>query len=102
MQLLRDIVAVVFLLGGLYFFLAGTIGLLRFPDVFCRLHALTKVDTLGLGMILAGVAVQIGSWLVAFKLLLVWFLVIAGSATSCQLVANAALRSLKRSGERVE
>ncbi|MBM4087817.1 MAG: monovalent cation/H(+) antiporter subunit G [Planctomycetes bacterium] len=102
MQLLSDIVAVVFLLGGLYFFLAGTVGLLRFPDLFTRLHALTKADTLGVGMIVVGVAVQVGSWSVAVKLALVWFLVIAGSATSCQLVANAALRALKGSGERVE
>ncbi len=35
---------------GLCFFITGTLGLLRFPDVFCRLHALTKADNLGLGL----------------------------------------------------
>ena len=37
---------------GLCFFITGTLGLLRFPDVFCRLHALTKADNLGLGFML--------------------------------------------------
>ena len=43
------------LIGGLLFFVAGSIGLLRFPDTVSRLHALTKADTLGLGLVIAGV-----------------------------------------------
>ena len=37
---------------GALFFLAGTVGLLRFPDVHARLHALTKADNVGLGFLL--------------------------------------------------
>jgi monovalent cation/proton antiporter MnhG/PhaG subunit len=39
---------------GVFFFLAGTVGLLRFPDTLTRLHALTKADNLGLGLIMLG------------------------------------------------
>ena len=47
-------------LAGAFFFLAGTVGLLRFPDVYNRLHALTKADNLGLGLVVAGLAIQAG------------------------------------------
>ena len=87
-----DAITSVFLLGGAFFFIAGTTGLLRFPDLYTRLHALTKADTLGLGLIVIAVAIQMGTWFVATKLLLVWLLVILGSATACHLVARAALR----------
>lgn len=65
---------------GAVFFLAGSVGLLRFPDVFTRLHALTKADNLGLGFVVAGVALQAESWFVVVKLFLIWLLVLAGSA----------------------
>jgi multicomponent Na+:H+ antiporter subunit G len=55
---------------GNVFFLAGTFGLLRFPDVYPRLHALTKADNVGLGLIVAGLAIQAASWAAALKLLL--------------------------------
>ena len=38
----------------MFFFFAGTVGLLRFPDSLSRLHALTKADNLGLGLIVLG------------------------------------------------
>ena len=65
---------------GAFFFLAGTVGLLRFPDVYCRLHALAKAHNLGLGFILLGLAVQADSLAAALKLLLIWPLVLAASA----------------------
>jgi multicomponent Na+:H+ antiporter subunit G len=80
------------ILGGMFFFLAGTVGLLRFPDFFTRLHALTKADNLGLGLVIAGLALQSGSWADALKLALTWLLVLGASATVCFLVARAALR----------
>jgi multicomponent Na+:H+ antiporter subunit G len=71
------------------FFLAGTVGLLRFPDTLSRLHALTKADNLGLGLLVAGLALQAGSVVVAAKLLLVWILALLASAVSCYLIANS-------------
>ena len=78
---------------GTFFFLAGTVGMLRFPDVFTRLHALTKADNAGLGLIVAGQIVLLRSWAVSAKLLLVWLLVLLASATACHLIARAALQS---------
>jgi multicomponent Na+:H+ antiporter subunit G len=81
------------LAGGAFFFLSGTVGLLRFPDVYTRLHALTKADNLGLGLVAAGLALRSGSLAVAAKLLLVWLLALVASATSCHLLNRAARRA---------
>lgn len=85
-----DVVTLALLLMGAVFFLAGTVGLLRFPDVYSRLHALTKADNVGLGFIAAGLALRAGSLSVAAKLVVIWALAIFASATSCYLIANSA------------
>lgn len=82
----------VLLLVGAFFFLAGTVGLLRFPDVYTRLHALTKADNLGLGFALAGLALQSDGLAVVFELGIIWALVLLSSSISCQLIARSALR----------
>ena len=68
------------LLVGAFFFFSGTVGLLRFPDVYSRLHALAKADNLGLGCVLLALALQTESIAAALKLLLIWPLVLAASA----------------------
>ena len=87
-----DAVGIVIIVLGLPFFLAGTIGLLRFPDVFTRSHALTKADNLGLGLIIIGLLVQAETWTSAFKLLLIWVLILISSAGVCHLVAHTAVK----------
>jgi multicomponent Na+:H+ antiporter subunit G len=78
------------LLVGATFYLAGTVGLLRFPDVYARLHTLTKADNLGLGFIILGLAVQADSLMMACKLLLIWPLVLMASATVSYSIARRA------------
>lgn len=80
------------LLVGAFFFFAGTVGLLRFPDVYSRLHALAKADNLGLGCILLGLALQADSIAAALKLLLIWPLVMAASAGISFAIARRADR----------
>ena len=87
-----EILTSMLLIAGAVFFLAGTVGLLRFPDVYTRLHALTKADSVGLGLIVAGLAIQIASWAGAVKLLLIWLLVLLAGASLSHLVSRVALR----------
>lgn len=82
---------------GAMFFLAGTVGLLRFPDALTRLHALTKADNLGLALIVLGLLPQAGSVMAAVKLLGLWLLVLLGSATAGQMMARVARREGDRS-----
>jgi multicomponent Na+:H+ antiporter subunit G len=80
----------VLLLIGAAFFFAGTVGLLRFPDVYTRLHALAKADNLGLGFIMLGLLLQATSLAMALKLILIWLLALAASATVGFLIARRA------------
>jgi len=91
-NLVADIFTIVAICAGGFFFLAGSVGLLRFPDTFTRLHALTKADNVGLGLVVVGLLPQVDSLSTAFKLVLVWFLVLLGSATVSQLIARAVRR----------
>lgn len=87
-----DVLSTALLLAGCFFFLAGTVGLLRFPDVYCRLHALTKADNLGLQLVVLGLALRAESPFTAGKLLLIWLLALLASATIAHLVAHLARR----------
>jgi len=87
-----DVLSIASTLLGMFFFLSGTVGLLRFPDVYTRLHALAKADNLGLGLVVLGALLRASSWLTAAKLLVIWSLVLLAGATSCHLVARAAMK----------
>ncbi len=83
-------VSLVLLLAGCGFYLAGTIGLLRFPDVYCRLHALAKADNTGLFLICVGLAVLSADWQVAAILALVWMIGLLAATVSAHLIARHA------------
>lgn len=87
-----DIFTIVAISAGALFFLAGTVGLLRFPDSLTRLHALTKADNLGLGLVVLGLLPQASGLLGALKLVAVWLLVQLSSATAAQIIAQALRR----------
>ena len=94
MSILLDIFTVLAVTGGAFFFLAGTVGLLRFPDPLTRLHALTKADNLGLGLIVLGLLPQTNGPVGALKLLVAWLLVQLSGATIAQLIAREARRGM--------
>jgi multicomponent Na+:H+ antiporter subunit G len=87
-----EILAALLMTTGLLFFIAGSIGLLRLPDLYSRLHALTKADNLGLGLLVIGLALLAGDPFSAFKLILIWLLVLVSSAASAHLIAQRARR----------
>ena len=88
MSALLDLWTLVAVSAGAIFFLAGTLGLLRFPDSLTRLHALTNADNLGLGLVMLGLLPQAGGILDALKLLLIWLLVLLSGASVSQLIAR--------------
>ncbi len=87
---MTDYLASFLIFVGIGFFAAGSIGLLRLPDLYSRMHAVTKADNLGLGLLCAGLALLLGDGFIALKLLLVWLLVLAASAVSSNLIAQQA------------
>jgi multicomponent Na+:H+ antiporter subunit G len=93
---LLQILSTVSIGAGVFFFVAGTVGLLRFPDTLSRLHALTKADNLGIGLIVLGLLPLAADVLAALKLILVWILVLLASSTVAQLAGYTARREAGR------
>jgi multicomponent Na+:H+ antiporter subunit G len=78
--------------AGAFFFLAGTVGVLRFPDSLTRLHAQAKADNLGLGLIVLGLLPHAGGVVGGLKLVCIWLLVLLSGSVSGQLIARAVRR----------
>lgn len=89
MDLMLNGLTVVAVSLGALFFLAGTVGLLRFPDTLTRLHALSAADNLGLGFIVLGLLPQVDFPLGWIGLIVAWLLALLASGTVSQLLANA-------------
>ncbi len=79
-------IALIFL--GCFFFIVGTLGLLRFNDAYSRIHAITKADNLGLGLLVLGLLPSAVNAFQGIKLLLIWLLVLVASATASYLIAH--------------
>lgn len=82
--------------AGVLFYVAGTIGLLRFPDTLSRLHALTKADGAGLGLCTLGLLVLAPSAAVRSKLIVIWGLALAASVASSYVIARSVPDSAAR------
>jgi multicomponent Na+:H+ antiporter subunit G len=88
-----DAASAVLLLAGSGFSAVGALGMLRFPDLLTRLHAATKPQTIGLLLVLAGVAPQTGSVAAATPLLLVAAFQLITAPVTAQTIAGAAYRA---------
>jgi len=75
---------------GALFFLAGTLGLLRLPDFYTRVHAATKCDTVGAGAILLALVIHVAPHPEALKIIALLILVLLSSPTSGHALARAA------------
>ena len=91
-----DTLAILAIFSGLFFFLSGSIGLLRLPDLFTRLHALAKADNVGLALVALGVIILEPAVINGIKIVIIWLLVMAASAISSHLVARHALRENRK------
>lgn len=91
MDLILDIISGALLAGGSFFIVVGSIGLIRLPDVFARMHGAGVTDTLGAGLFIAGLMIQGGLTLVTVKLFLILVFFFFAGPTSSYALANAAL-----------
>lgn len=91
MALLADIASwICFAVGGALL-LIGAIGILRFPDVFARMHAAGIIDTMGMGLIMMGLMFQAGFTLLTVKLILIVVFILFTSPLTTHALARAAL-----------
>ena len=93
---IMDVVSAILLLVGSVFALIGSIGIVRMPDGFTRLHAAGITDTLGAAGVLLGLALKAGFSLLLVKLLLMLACLLLLNPTACHALARAALHGLRR------
>ena len=92
-----DLIVTILLISGAFFFAIGTIGILRFPDFYARLHAAGKCDTLAAILSLAGITLynlhefSFGNILVSCKVLAIIIFVFIASPTATHAITKAAL-----------
>jgi len=97
-MVLVDAVTVVFLAAGLFFLFVGSVGLLRFPDFYTRLHATGKCDTLGAGLIILGsIAHHLfyypATFLVTVKLLFLVLFIFIANPTATHAIMRVAYKT---------
>lgn len=90
---IRYALAAVLICAGAFFFLVGTLGLIRFPDFYSRTHGATKCDTVGAGSILTGLAVVRSLGPDVLKIVAIAALVLLTSPTAGHALARAAYRT---------
>ncbi|MDP3890329.1 monovalent cation/H(+) antiporter subunit G [Nocardioides sp.] len=90
-EVVLAVLVIALLAGGAGFVVVGTVGVLRFPDLPTRLHGVAKADSLGLGLVTAGLVLHAltlgGGAGVAAKLVLIWLLALLGTAANSHLLA---------------
>ncbi len=69
MNLIKDLLIIILIWSGMFFLFVGVVGLLRLPDVFTRMHATSKCDTLGTGLVLLALALVISNFVLGAKLM---------------------------------
>ncbi len=94
-----DIIVILLIICGLIFFTGGTVGLLRFPDFYSRLHPAGKLDTMGSLFIMIGLALfnlhhfSMGNLLTSLKLILIVVFVFMASPTAIHAIVDAGVRA---------
>ncbi|GAA1357552.1 monovalent cation/H(+) antiporter subunit G [Arthrobacter rhombi] len=88
-----DWITAICMVGGALMSVAAGIGLLRFPDLFSRMHAATKPQVLGLFLLLLAVALQIRAWAAVPVLVLAWLFQLLTAPVTAHMVGRAAYRT---------
>lgn len=86
----NEIVCAVLLALGCVFSLTGSLGLLRFPDFYSRLHAAGKTDSLAQALILGGLVFVAPNWGVSFRLVAIALLLLFTAPTATHAITKAA------------
>jgi len=94
-----NIIVAIFLILGLFFFLGGSVGIIRFPDFYSRLHPAGKLDSMGLLMTMSAMALYIfmdlslASLLTSLKIMLIVVFVFIASPTATHAIVDAGVRA---------
>lgn len=88
--MITEIISSIFIVSGLFFMFVGAVGLIRLPDLFTRMHATTKCDTLGAGLVLIGLMVYAGFTFLTLNLLMILGFIWLTNPTGAHYIAESA------------
>ena len=91
MSAVIDVLSWAMLVAGALFCVIGAIGLNRMPDLFSRLHAVSVIETLGVGFLIIGMLLQTDDWTVAVRLVIIAIILLATAPVATHALARAAL-----------
>jgi multicomponent Na+:H+ antiporter subunit G len=93
-EIILNIIISIFIILGTFFFFVGVLGLIRMPDVFCRMHATTKSDTMGAGLIFIGLIIWQGMNMISLNILIVLVFIWLTNPTAAHFIARSAFEKL--------
>lgn len=93
MEAAVEVLSWMFVASGSAFIVIGAVGMVRMPDVFTRMHAASVIDTVGAGLLVAGLILQAGPGLVALKLGFIFALFVFTGPVVSHALAQAALHA---------
>ena len=77
---------------GLFFMAVTAIGMIRLPDFYARTHAVSKTETLGIGLLLGGLVLHEGATLVSLKMVLGLLFIFIANPVAAHILARSALQ----------
>lgn len=89
--MILEILSGLLVIIGVFLFASGTLGLIRLPDFYCRMHATGKCDTLGALLALTGLAIYNGFNLVSLKIIFIVIFIFVANPTATHAIGRAAL-----------
>ncbi len=98
-EIIQSIIVIICLASGLFFIFVGVVGLIRMPDVFSRMHATTKCDTMGAGLIFLGLIIWQGFSFVSLNILLILIFIWITNPTAAHAIAKSAYYRLNKEKE---
>ena len=96
LTILHQGLIVLFLASGLFFFVVGVLGLIRMPNVFTRMHATTKCDTMGAGLVFIGLILWQGFSFISLTILLILMFIWLTNPTAAHAIAKSAYQRMKK------
>jgi len=89
---IQNILTIVLVILGITFILVGSVGILRLPDFFTRIHAVSKSDTLGVIFVISGLVIYEGFTLSSLKLILIILFIALANPIGSHALAKAAVK----------
>lgn len=92
MDLVQEIVSTIFIIAGAIFIMIASLGILRLPDFYIRMSAITKAGTMGVGLIAVGIAVYFNNFDISTKAFVIISFMLLTAPVAAHIIARAAYK----------